>query len=356
MAILFSLSSLFLSAHAFELTFSRGVPKEQKQKLINDIEVLKNFHFREAPDQESLKLLDVKNLETATMVKWLSDRVQYIVEEKDIEKFRLRASREDFVYPYPGQVPQIEIPSRLAANDDQGITVMSNIGTAFYFIGKLSDELLRLKLRVSFFKSEKIDITSPRVGILQIGEGLFLPKLDFNRENPQALSNSINRLSTLFHEARHSDGHGTHLGFFHAPCPSTHPYAGQAACDKNLNGPYAIGAQMLKEFAKNCSDCTEEETEQMKLSFLDSRSRIITETVKPILTTEQQKLLDRIDEALKVLMDKLTSDISDDQAQLLLIEFFGLSQQREALIAQAPSVEVIASPFLDPKPEGMRRR
>lgn len=363
--IIMTLGTLSLNAFAFELTFSRGIPKAQREKLSQDVKVLKSFQMREAADEETLKILDIKNLENATMVKWLADRVQYIVEDKDIEKFKLSASRENFVYPYPGQFPDIdlsgmemniEIPLRPVSDDAAGVTVMSNIGTAFYFIGKLSDQLLRLRIRVGLLKFERIDITSPRVGVLQIGEGLFMDRFDFNRENPKALSNSLNRLSTLFHEARHSDGHGAHLGFFHAICPMGHPFAGEAACDKNLNGPYAVGAQVVKEFAKNCVSCNESEIEQMKLSFLDSRSRMITETVTPILTAEQQLELDEIDAAMKELFLRITAVTSEDEAELLILEFIGLNEQREAILANAVSVDVVASPFLDPKPEGSRRK
>lgn len=353
----FALIALSFQSLAFELTFSRGVPKAHREILKSDMNILKNFTFREVPDAETLRILGVDNLSTPTMVKWLADRVQYVVEERDIEKFKISLSRENFIYPNPGQLPNIDVPpAQLLSDASGGVTIMSNLGTAFYFLGKLSNELLRLRIRTGFLKFEKIDITSPRVGILQIGEGLFMERFAFNRENPKAISNGLNRLTTFFHEARHSDGNGKNLGFFHAICPMDHAFAGQAACDKNLNGPYAVGAQMVKEFSKNCFDCNDSEQEQMKLSFLDSRSRIITETRTPVLTATQQAQLKVLESSMVVLIEKITTSTTEREAEMFFLELMNLNNEREAIMAQAISIDVVNAEFLDPTHEGTRRK
>lgn len=353
LATIFILFSGILSSHAFEPVFSFGVSRSQKDILLKDIKVLKALDLKAHPDDKTLSYLEIDDLNADVLVDWLSQRVRYIVEDSELSDFKLNTIKKNVAYPYPNSLPALEVSSKL--HQEKGVTVMSNIGAAFYYLGKVTKELLQLNLRLGFFQYKKIDITSPRVGILKIGEGLFLPRLDINRENPKAISNSLNRLSTLFHEARHSDGHGEGLGFFHSPCPINHSYAGQMACDKNLNGPYAIGAQVLREFAKNCDTCSVSEREQMKLSFLDSQSRIITQTKKLIFSSEQQGLLDAIDEALEDIMNKLASHLSDEQAQLLLNEYFQLSQMRSTIVLQAQSVEYIPSIHRDPKPEGLKR-
>ena len=138
-------------------------------------------------------------------------------------------------------------------------------------MGKQSKVLLALKKT----DGSVLPLVSPHRGFIQIGEGLFLPRLRVNPAAQDLPANSVERLSTFFHESRHSDGHGKSLGFTHAICPEGHPYAGYPACDKNLNGPYTVGAQVLKTMAQACGDCSVKEKTIMKMIEADSRSRIL---------------------------------------------------------------------------------
>lgn len=107
-----------------------------------------------------------------------------------------------------------------------------------------------------------------------------MKKYLMNKIDESAMANSLGRMAVFFHEARHSDGNGKSLGFFHAVCPSGHDFQGSYACDRNLNGPYSIGAQMMKEFIKNCDECSVSEKEQMRLRYLDSMNRVLDNTPK----------------------------------------------------------------------------
>ena len=67
----------------------------------------------------------------------------------------------------------------------------------------------------------------------------------------------------------------------HTNCPAGHDYAGQPACDENLNGPYTVGTLMMAEMSKACEEnCSEKDKETLKLLVLDSASRILTTTHK----------------------------------------------------------------------------
>jgi hypothetical protein len=203
-----------------------------------------------------------------------------------------------FEYPQPGELPDLELPSeseeeaadpetpadpdtqeRLKKRKVQ--TVMSNVGAAIYLSGKSSN--LPLLLRVPGVG--RIPVTSPRVGVIQVGSGLF-PELSSGSSSgsddssgfglaPSSQARRASRLGTLFHEARHSDGNGKSLGFAHAICPVGHDYEGFNACDRNVNGPYLVGAMLTYHLRNNCSGCSSREQEVLALETLDGLSRII---------------------------------------------------------------------------------
>ena len=173
-------------------------------------------------------------------------------------------------------------------NSEKAMTVMSNIGSALYMGGKNKRQIFNMKISRGLMRSaEKVSVISPRAGIIQIGEGLFAPELTINKDAPDAMINSIFRLSTFFHEARHSDGNGTSLAFSHAICPKGHAYEDEAACDESLNGSYTVGAVMLMEMAQGCGEnCSEREKEILKVLILDDASRILKITHKGEVATD----------------------------------------------------------------------
>ena len=121
----------------------------------------------------------------------------------------------------------------------------------------------------------RVPITSPRTGIIQIGDGLFHDGF-FREELPKdSVVRKVFRIQTFFHEARHSDGTGKSIGFLHALCPPGHAYAGVNACDRNSNGPYTVGALMIEQLEKACPNCSTLEKETLQMLKLDGRSRII---------------------------------------------------------------------------------
>ena len=161
--------------------------------------------------------------------------------------------------------------------------VMQNLGAALYILGKEHSTLIGFKVP----DGDIVAVRSPRTGIIQIGEGLF-QNHDPSSKNLDSMSNRLFRLATFFHEAHHSDGNGESLTFEHALCPAGHLYAGYHACDRNLNGPYTIGATVMRMFANNCSECSVKQTEEMQLDSLDSFSRIIVQTMNdPTMEAEE---------------------------------------------------------------------
>ena len=289
------LASLLVTAsmaHANDIQLSHGIKSDLRAKLVRDMDILDNLKFKSEPEVGSLKIMGLSTINAQTATKWLNDRVNYVIEENAITPLKLlikkiiQVEREGVTFPNAGVVPYSIDPKNKAPllmnAEGEGFVVMSNIGAALYMAGKKDNRVYAMKVsRGLLKKATKVVIESPRAGIIQIGEGLFKKELSVNTANPSSIANSINRLGTFFHEAKHSDGNGTSLSFAHSPCPAGHDYAGISACDENENGPYTVGAVMMKEMLKSCEDtCTPREKEVLKVIILDSESRIMHTTRK----------------------------------------------------------------------------
>ncbi|GAB4408258.1 MAG: hypothetical protein OHK0056_09140 [Bacteriovoracaceae bacterium] len=342
-----------------EIKCSKKVSARHEKLILRDIERLKSLPFASESDEESLKILGVDDINSHTMHKWLTDRVQYVIDDREpIEKLKLDIAERFYSYENASIIPDMETPGLGPVFIDntrqkgQAVTVMSNVGTVLYLAGKSSKQLLQVKIPLTLFKSDKIRVTSPRTGVIQIGEGLFLKQFMFDEKNEDALSSTLSRLMTFFHEARHSDGNGKSLGFLHAICPPGHDYAGLNACDRNLNGPYSVGKVMAKEFLKACPDCSEAEREKIRLSMLDSESRVIKVTKIPGPNNGQsvsmlKTMIDMYEKLLPLMKDEASK-------QEYLRKIAELRSQIDQIELRSGNSIEVPSKFWDARPEGQR--
>lgn len=272
---------LFFSGRALGVELDLAVPADQARSIQNDLAVLGRLHYREGvAAQEIRKLLHIKGaVNGSSLSNWLSERVALIVSDEMDFEHSLVVAPGKAVYPEADRFPRLDTPkakpeSGPAPSDapsKKPVIVMANLGSAFYLMAKQKGVLIGLRKTAGGV----LPLVSPHGGFIQIGEGLFLKSFRVNPDGQDAPANSISRLSTFFHESRHSDGHGETLGFMHALCPEGHAYAGYPACDRNLNGPYTVGAQMLKTLAESCDECSVREKTILKMIEADSRSRIL---------------------------------------------------------------------------------
>jgi hypothetical protein len=286
-------------AHANDIILSEKIKNSLKSKIERDMTVLDNLKLKDVTPR-TLEVMGVSTLNASTASKWLNERVNYVIEEDALSLVKLLFKKTIYVeqknvsfpngnvLPYSqdpkNQLLETPITSELAelTNNENVLTVMSNMGAALYMGGKSSNTLYGMKVSRGLLKKQiRVTVDSPRAGIIQVGEGLFHKQLTVNPENENALANSLNRLATFFHEARHSDGNGASLAYAHSKCPAGHELAGEYACDENLNGPYTVGALMTVEMIKSCDDnCSEREKEILKLIALDSAGRVMQTTKK----------------------------------------------------------------------------
>jgi hypothetical protein len=259
------------------LRAEKSVPARQIEALRNDFEWVKTLRQGNT-NPEMLRIMGLESAAPDQLAGWLSERVHYLISESfepsawNVLPF-LTMTPE---FPNPGVIPEIEMPpnpEKPKEGETRGMTVMANLGSALYLAGKMGNVVMGLRLS----GIGRIPVKSPRIGAIQIGEGLFHKDV-FGEEIPShSPVRSAFRMATFFHEARHSDGNGKSLGFLHGLCPADHDLAGLGGCDRNLNGPYTVGALMQEHMVVHCSNCSMAEREALRVMALESRSRLISQ-------------------------------------------------------------------------------
>ncbi len=235
-----------------QIQVAGDLTESEQRLLLDDFAYLEQQNIEDNSAINALFHLD--HTSASGMLSWLAERMQFIVaNQKDSPSSRTESS-----------------------------VVMSNLGASLYFRAKQANSPGSFQVA----NGPLLSVNSPRVGIIEAGSGLFRGPFANENVNTSAPSSRIYRLGTIFHEARHSDGNGISLAFFHEKCPAGHIYENQAACDHNLNGPYTIGGNTILAMEKSCQNCSEQEREILRLSALDSFSRIIRDSVETMQADE----------------------------------------------------------------------
>lgn len=252
------------------------IPATQQSSLAQDLALVQSFNasLSAAENSEFRSTLGIGGLDGGSLYSWLRERLRYMI-GRNLTDY-------NFALVYPGQ--QSYGYFKIGTDEEslsESLTGAVNVGAGlFSYTGDLAsfekrDQYMRIQIA-----GQWVDVTTPRVGIMQIGPALF--GVMVSPQRPAAFSNSALRIETLFHEARHSDGNraGNSLGFTHIDCPSNRGVAdelvGKAACDNSSNGAYTVGAMILRSLYRNCGiRCSDREVEILKAYYLDNISRVI---------------------------------------------------------------------------------
>lgn len=251
---------------AHDIPMDDSVPSDQANHLGLDWKLLGNVTMP-TPTTEDLYTVGISDFSPTTMKAWVRARVKFLVGEsytgsgltkEPFDSYRTR--------------PQLMSAGQLDAG--KLYTLMVNLGSALYLDGKKNSYIYTVPVA-----NQSVRVTSPRSGIIQIGEGLFIAN-QISTSDVDSTVNALLRLAVLFHEARHSDGNGQYAAFPHATCTtrSNDPnfgYAGkEGACEQNLNGPYAVQVVMLRNFYGACTDCDSTEKAGILRLIGDYQSRL----------------------------------------------------------------------------------
>jgi hypothetical protein len=328
---------------------SNDVPREQQEILRQDIEAFAKMPFI-VNDETFSKVMGLEGeVKAKDLVNWLSLRAKILIGESyEMSEKDSYVASSGYNFQYPGILPDIPQPPLASENspsvepppadseNSNVITIMSNIGVSLYLNGKENGVLLGVNMP----GLGKIPVTSPRVGILKIGRGLF--SMGRTKNNTLEIDSSLMRVATLFHEARHSDGNRKSAGFLHAICPAGHDFAGYAACDFGLNGSYSVGFQVGKAAAENCAACTVAQREALRLDYLDSYSRVILKQEVTAGTSDELDTLYTLKDNCKMLL----SYGANNSKIVAMCE--GLDKR----ILKAEAKQSVEAKYLDATPEG----
>lgn len=201
--------------------------------------------------------------DAASVEHYLSERVHWIVSaKKDIDRTVVNLSSS--------------LANGLETSNPQ--VVATNIGAAIWFSAIASGNPAA-GMQIG---QDLVEIHSTRAGVIQLGDAYS-----------SDLADPLLRISTLVHEARHSDCTGgvskqdldllkagkdpirKDCGHLHADCPAGHPYAGYPACDDHPWGAYAVEADYMAAVAKYCLNCSAQDKKIATVVFADAASRVL---------------------------------------------------------------------------------
>jgi hypothetical protein len=260
------------------MIFDRFVSAAAKEALRRDFMRIERFDLSTGSENDAVlkALLQVQDLKGATMSSWLKERVRYLL-NSDLSLYR--------VSKVSSATQSFEIFAQQESKDIQaGRNVAAiMVGAGLY---KYSKDLRRQTRGVDYLMIEVNDswvhANTQRNGVMQIGPALFDPNFQANPLNAASYANTAQRVDTLFHEARHADGNEVSgsLGFLHTECPTgagiAEEMVGKPACDDNANGPYTVGARILKAYLQKCGGlCSVKDKSVLESFYLDSLSRVV---------------------------------------------------------------------------------
>jgi hypothetical protein len=238
-------------------TLDPDFTQTEHDALLNDVNRIQSLEIHEVPGSYFEKIFG--STENAGVIQYLSERIHYVL-------------------PH-----QIKLSSRLTQDSSPIFTYATNIGTMLWF-DALNKAPNPYAIRVG---NLSVPVTSSRVGIIQLGLGYIL------KSSGSVASSQIQRISTLIHEARHSDCTGginasdlellwadedpekSNCGHLHVRCPEGHAYDGAYACDGEAWGAHSISAIYLAGIVKHCQNCTAEEKSLAATIYADSLGRVI---------------------------------------------------------------------------------
>lgn len=218
-------------------------------------------------------------------------RIKHVFNQQDMKTLRVQP---EYLGDLMGwQEEATDVPK----DDSEPQTVATNDGTAVWIVSRMINEKISVVAG-----STVIPVDSTRVGIISLGD---MYKTSIEVEDDGEKHNITFppefRLSTVVHEARHSDctnGFSDALaialknsetmdeflktagidqlecGHMHVICPSNHDYAGHPACDNETWGAYGVGAVYSLAAEKNY---TEDGLEKriLEIAHMDEMSRLL---------------------------------------------------------------------------------
>lgn len=306
----------------------------RRSLIAKDLLFLKEVAAWENFSDNDKKETDIEAGNYAALIDWLTKRISKIIPANTSLVPSTDSSElleGNLSYPNAIVYPE-NIHKMFLVQDHNSQTMMANLGTSYYLLGKQINQVVSLDLQEHFPShiQEKTAILSPRIGLLEVYPSFFKRRNSLTGKGDYP-ADRILRLSYLFHEGRHSDGNHASLGFFHQKCPAGHDYAGRFACDTPSNGSYKVSAVFIKNTLEACGSCSEANKEALRLAYFDARNRILD---RPILRAQEVEELNNLENELNNVINTFMSNLeqkTDAQKNLLLEQIEGIEERIHAL-------------------------
>lgn len=190
---------------------------------------------------------------------------------------KMADGRTDFLAYLYDRVIYLVANSKRDTGNTSSQVIATNVGTQYWL-----HSIASARPYSYMIAGTQVSIQTPRVGIVELNAYSGFPTTE--------------RMSTMIHEARHSDCEkgftdsdykklksgnvgGIACGHLHIKCPVGHELAGQAACDPNGMGAYGVNAIFEKKMYQNCSNCSEKDKQTYLMMSNESFSRVIDQSL-----------------------------------------------------------------------------
>lgn len=246
--------------------FDSEMTASEKQAVESALNALRSFSLDESATRWFPEIFGGNG--PSNVLGYLDQRMNYILSTLTDPFDRLR-----IILPGAGEsAGAAPIPLSI-----QPGTLAINIGSVFwpYYKKKLEPSIVQFQ-----FNDRLLDIPSTRVGIIQIGREFLL-------------TNVINRIATLVHEARHSDCTGGLLapdlerirnneekldptcGHSHVRCTrGDYALDPRPLCDAEPWGSFGVHAIFARAISEGCISCNESEKQVARQIFFDTILRL----------------------------------------------------------------------------------
>ena len=261
------------------MEFDRSISPEQRHIIERDLENLCRLNYdlknreMDAAKRVLQMVFEIEEVSCERLKNWLHKRVKWITGNFDFgDRVIIQRQESSWWNSLDWSLFYFVQEWKTERNMNHHARAM-NFGATLFGILKIYDReqwfsSYRFGEFETWFKFIRDDgreillpITTPRVGIIRLAENFFLSQYHPNSSKVDSLGNSLFRMGLLFHEARHSDGHGEHTIFPHdAPCSQTAvAKESRSGCDSALNGAYGIEFTFLNYAIQACDRCSEKE-------------------------------------------------------------------------------------------------
>jgi hypothetical protein len=268
--------------------FDAEMPEDEYQKLAEALKFLHSYSIHR-PTPEMLRIMQISDGSSHTLVDWLEARIRILLGSEFSFQGKAFEADDQYQYSNPGIIPEIDACPNNRVRGTQATELADNLGSSLYIAGKSQRKLVSLKVP----GEGKVLLTSPRKGIVRVSKGAYQFDSILNSNHVTKRLKLIYLLLILFHEAHHSDGNGTSLGFLHGLCPEGHRMAGHHACDfekvqsvRHLgyghrrphykgvnNGCYGVMVALIESILRSDSRLTPEDRAVLDLQANDFKSR-----------------------------------------------------------------------------------